>query len=289
MAIIPFVDTHFHLHDMKRQELRYVWLERDFVHPLLGDIDAIKAQHYWVQDFIAEIRFSSVPKAVHVQAALGIEDPVEETKWLQSFADEYGYPHAIVAECHLNQSDAEAVLERHSQFRNVRGIRDFGPGEYLLDPAWRAGFSLLERFNLICDIDTRPERAASLLDLAMTYPGVQIVVDHCALPEKRDADYFQMWRKALATMARAPNVTMKISGLGMCDNRWTLESVRPWILSCIEIFGVPRVVFGSNWPLDRLYSSYPDLVNAYRTILGGFSDADQLAMLSSNAERLFRI
>jgi predicted TIM-barrel fold metal-dependent hydrolase len=48
-------------------------------------------------------------------------------------------------------------------------------------------------------------------------------------------------------------------------------------------------VFGSNWPLDRLYSSYPDVVNAYRTILGGFSDAQQLAMLCGNAERLFRI
>ena len=44
MARIPFVDTHFHLHDMKRPELRYAWLEPDAVHPFLGNIDAIKAQ-----------------------------------------------------------------------------------------------------------------------------------------------------------------------------------------------------------------------------------------------------
>ena len=106
MAEIPFVDTHFHLHDMKRPELRYSWLEPDSVHGFLGNIDAIKAQHYWIEDYIAEIRFANVPKAVHVQAALGIPDPVNETKWLQAFADRTGYPHGIVAECHLADPDA---------------------------------------------------------------------------------------------------------------------------------------------------------------------------------------
>jgi len=289
MATVPFVDTHFHLHDMKRPELRYLWLERDWVHPLLGDIDPIKAQHYWIQDFIAETRFSNVSKAVHVQAALGTLDPVDETKWLQAFADQFGYPQGIVAECHLNQPDAQSVLERQIQHKNVRGIRDFGPGDYLMDPAWRAGFKLLKKFELVSCIDTRPERAANLVDLAKAHPDVPICIDHCALPEKRDSDYYQMWRKALGEMAKAPNITMKISGLGMCDNRWTLDSPRPWILSCIENFGTSRVVFGSNWPVDRMYSSYPDIVNAYRTILGGFTSDEQLAMLSGNAERLFRI
>jgi predicted TIM-barrel fold metal-dependent hydrolase len=289
MTTVPFVDTHFHLHDMKRPELRYLWLECDSVHPLLGDIDPLKSQHYWIQDFMAEIRFSNVPKAVHVQAALGTPDPVDETKWLQAFADKFGYPQGIVAECHLNQPDAQSVLERHLQCENVRGIRDFGLGEYLLDPAWRAGFKLLSKFNLVSCIDTRPHRAANLVDLATAYPHVQICVEHCAVPERRDPDYFQMWRRAIGAMADAPNITMKVSGLGMCDGRWTLDSLRPWVLSCIEIFGTSRVVFGSNWPVDRMYSSYPDIVNAYRTILGGFSDAEQLAMLSGNAERLFRI
>jgi predicted TIM-barrel fold metal-dependent hydrolase len=289
MPTVPFVDTHFHLHDLKRPELRYLWLEPDWIHPLLGDIDPLKSQHYWIQDFMAEIRFSNVPKAVHVQAALGTADPVNETKWLQGFADRFGYPQGIIAECHLSQPDAQAVLERHLQYENVRGIRDFGPGDYLLDPAWRAGFKLLGKLKLVSCVDTRPERAAKLLDLATAYPDIQICVDHCGLPEKRDSNYFQLWRTAMGALAKAPNITMKISGLGMCDNRWTLDSLRPWILACIEIFGTSRVVFGSNWPVDRMYSSYPDIVNAYRTILGGFTDAEQLAMLCGNAERLFRI
>ena len=101
MAELPFVDTHFHLHDMKHPKLRYGWLEPDAVHGFLPDTDPLKAQRYRIKDYLAEIRFSNVPKAIHVQAAVDTPDPVAETEWLQAFADESGYPQGIVAECHL--------------------------------------------------------------------------------------------------------------------------------------------------------------------------------------------
>jgi len=289
MAEIPFVDTHFHLYDMKRPELRYSWLEPDAIHGFLGNIDALKAQHYWIDDYIAEIRFSNVPKAVHVQAALGISDPVNETKWLQTFADATGYPHGIVAECHLADPDAAGVLDRHLHFPNVRGIRDFGNGRYLLDAAWRGGFGRLKRDNLVACIDTRIQHFDDLIDLATSFPDTMICVDHCAIPEARDEGYFERWSTALRALARADNIVMKISGLGMMDRRWTIESLRPWVLGSIEAFGVDRVVFGTNWPVDRMFSSYPDLINAYAKIISGFTPEEQTKMFSRNAQKLFRI
>jgi predicted TIM-barrel fold metal-dependent hydrolase len=289
MADIPFVDTHFHLHDLKRPELRYVWLEPESVHSFLGNIDALKAQHYWIEDYLAEIRFSNVTKAIHMQAALGTPDPVNETKWIQAFADRTGFPQGIVAECHLAEPDAEAVLERHTRYANVRGIRDFGKGRYLLDAAWRSGFKALKRHNLVACIDTRPDLFDDLLDLAKTFPDIAVSVDHCGIPQKRDPEYFKYWLAGQKKLAAADNVTMKISGLGMADRLWTIESLKPWVLGCIEAFGVDRVVFGTNWPVDRLFSSYPDIVNAYAKIIAGFSNEEQTKMFSGNAERLFRI
>lgn len=289
MADIPFVDTHFHLYDMKRPELRYSWLERDAIHGFLGNIDALKAQHYWIDDYIAEIRFSNVPKAVHVQAALGVSDPVNETKWLQTFADATGYPHGIVAECHLADPDAAEVLDRHLDYANVRGVRDFGNGRYLVDTAWRAGFRHLKRHNLVACIDTRIQHFDDLIDLATSFPDTMICVDHCAIPEARDEGYFKCWSTAIRALARAENILMKISGLGMMDRRWTIESLRPWVLGSIEAFGVDRVVFGTNWPVDRMFSSYPDLINAYAKIISGFTIEEQTEMFARNAERLFRI
>ena len=188
---------------------------------------------------------------------------MNETKWLQAFADKTGFPQGIVAECHLAQPDAEAVLERHMQYANVRGVRDFGDGRYLVDPAWRAGFAFMQRHNLVSCIDTRIQFFDDLLDLAGAFPNIMICVDHCAIPEARDDDYFKRWSTAMRALARADNVVMKISGLGMMDRLWTVESIRPWVLGSIEAFGVDRVVFGSNWPVDRMFSSYPDLINAY--------------------------
>lgn len=289
MAELAFVDTHFHLHDMKHPSLRYGWLEPDAVHGFLPDTDPLKAQRYRIKDFLAEIRFANVPKAIHVQAAVGTPDPVVETAWLQAFADETGYPQGIVAECHLARPDAAAVLDRHLQFANVRGIRNFGEGDYLMDPAWRKGFAELGPRSLVACIDTRVERADKILDLARTFPETILCVDHCAIPMGRDAASFTAWRKAIDVMASSGNVVMKVSGLGMCDPLWTVDSIRPYVLSSLEAFGAERIVMGTNWPVDRMFSSYPDVINAYAEIISDLSRADQTKLFSANAERIFRI
>lgn len=289
MAAIPFVDTHFHLHDLKHPALRWSWLERDAVHPSLGDIDAIKAQHYCIQDFIAETRFSNVTKAIHVQAALGSADPVEETKWLQAFADRFGFPHGIVAECHLAQPDAQAVLERHVEYANVRGIRELVAVETLSDPNWIRGFKLLPRFRLVPCVSTTHEHLPRVSHLAAQLGDAPLCIEHCAFPMERSKEYFEAWRRAVRVLAGSQNVHVKISGLGMFDRLWTVDSFRPWVLECIEAFGPERVMFGTNWPLDRLSSSYPDLIAAYDTLIAGFRPAERLAMFAGNAERVFRI
>ena len=289
MAELAFVDTHFHLHDLKHPTLRYGWLQPDAVHGFLPDTDPLKSQRYRIKDYLAEVRFANVIKAVHVQAAVDTPDPVDETAWLQAFADQTGYPQGIVAECHLARPDAAAVLDRHLKYRTVRGIRNFGEGNYLVDPAWRRGFAELAPRNLVSCIDTRIERADDILDLARAFPTTLICIDHCAIPMQRNGAYFRKWRQAMTVMASSANVTMKISGLGMCDPLWTVESIRPYVLGSIEAFGVDRVVFGTNWPVDRMYSSYPDVINAYAEIISGFSRDEQVKMFSGNAEKLFRI
>lgn len=289
MADLPFVDTHFHLHDMKHPSLRYGWLEPDAVHGFLPDTDPLKAQRYRIKDYLAETRFHNVVKAIHVQAALDTPDPVDETAWLQAFADETGFPQGIVAECHLARADAADVLDRHLQFANVRGVRNFGEGRYLLDPAWRRGFAALEPRNLVACIDTRVEGKDDIRDLARAFPHTVLCIDHCAVPAGRDGESFGRWRAAMDVMAESPNVVMKVSGLGMGDPGWSVESIRPYVLGAIEAFGVDRIVFGSNWPVDRLFSSYGDVVNAYAAIIAGFSPDEQRALFSGNAERIFRI
>jgi predicted TIM-barrel fold metal-dependent hydrolase len=285
----PFVDTHVHYIDLKDPNLYYAWLQPDWVHPVLGDIDGLKVLKYTADHFIAETRFQNVTKAVHVQAALGIADPVEETRWLQEQADRTGFPHGIVAHCDLAGADAEETIERHMAYPNLRGIRDFGEGDYLVDETWRKGYGLLAKHDLVFCLDLVPENLPAVRALADTYPDVVLCIDHAGFPRRRDDDYFQMWKRGMDEAAGAPNTVVKISGLGMCDNRWTVDSFRPWVEGCIETFGIERSFFGTNWPVDRLYSSYGDVLDAYAEIISSYSPAEQEALFSKNAERIFRI
>ena len=82
---------------------------------------------------------------------------------------------------------------------------------------------------------------------------------------------------------------MKISGLGMVDHAWTVESLGPWVRGCIDAFGADRCFFGTNWPVDRLYSSYGDVLDAYAELIADLPEADQGGLFSENANRLFRL
>jgi len=286
---LPFVDTHVHFWNLKHPMLRWGWLEPDFVHPLLGDIDGLKRTRYAADEYLAETRFDGADKVIHVQAALGSPDPVAETAWLEEMADRTGAPHAIVAEAWLAKPDVEQQLERHARYPRLRGIRDFGEGEYLADPAWERGYALLERFDLVCCLDSEADRFSLARALAERHPGVTMCLDHCGVPLERSREYFEHWRTELHALALAPNVVVKVSGLAMRDPAWTVESIRPWVLECIEAFGPERTVFATNWPVDSLFSTYGDVVRAYRTILSEFSAPEQAAMLADNAERIFRL
>lgn len=289
MARLPFVDTHVHFIDLKDPSLFYAWLQPEFVHPLLGDIDGIKAQKYTVEHYIAETRFQNVTKCVHVQAAIGIADPVEETRWLQEQADHFGFPHGIVAHCDLASPDAEKTIERHMAYPNMRGIRDFGQGDYLVDARWQSGYGLLAKHDLVFCLDLVPEDLPKVRALADLYPDVVLCIDHAGFPRRRDSEYFEMWRRGMNEAAGARNTVVKISGLGMGDNRWTVDSIRPWVESSIDAFGIERSFFGTNWPVDRLFSSYGDVLDAYAEIVSGYSESEQEALFSKNAERVFRI
>jgi predicted TIM-barrel fold metal-dependent hydrolase len=287
-----FVDAHVHFWDLRSLDVRWEWLEWDYdePHPLFGNYDAIKAPRYGPTAFRAESRGSGTVKVVHMQAAIGTVDPVAETGWLEQQAAATGWPDAIVAHTDLRSRDVDRELERHAEASpRLRGIRDFSSGDYLVEPAFRRGYAALERLQLVCDLDCRWEDMEKARDLALAVPGVTMVIDHAGYPQRRDDNYFESWRRGLRALAKADNAVVKISGLGMGDPAWTPDSIRRWVLTCIETFGTGRAFFGTNWPVDRLFSSYDYLVGAYRSLVADLTPAEQDALFVGNAERVYRI
>jgi predicted TIM-barrel fold metal-dependent hydrolase len=286
---LPFLDSHVHFFDLDDPSLRYSWLLPEAPHEDmgLGDYRAMRSQRYWADDFIAETRFANVAGAIHVQAATGIDDPVSETRWLQSFADRVGTPQGIVAYADLADPGVAKLIERHAAFANLCGIRDLRYDGYLSDPQWERGYALLERHGLVACDDPSVEEMGLARALAERHPGITLCIDHAGYPRRRDDLYFSAWSAGIRELAQAPNVVIKISGLGMADHTWTVDSLRPWVHTCIDAFGPTRSFFGTNWPVDRLWSGYGDVLDAYAELIADLPLADRAAMFCGNAVRIF--
>ena len=287
---LDFVDSHVHYYDMQHPELVYGHWQPGVPHHTLGwQIQKLAERNYIAEDYIAETRNSNVTKSVHVQAAIGSPDPVTETEWLQEAAERTGFPHGIVAHADLRDPGVGAVLERHCQSPNMRGIRDFSYGDYLVEPDYHRGFALFEQFNLVSSMPAQWQDMEKVRDLAHKFPNITIVVDHTGMPDERTDEYFEQWKRGVAVAASCDNVRWKISGLGMGDHDWTVDSIRPWVLASIETVGVERCFFGTNWPVDWLWSTYDELIDAYTEIISDFSRDEQIRLFSGTAEEIYRI
>lgn len=292
------VDPHHHLWDRERHH--YPWLAKPVVSGIVGDTTPL-CRNYLVADFMADHGDLEVVKSVHLQAEIDHDLSVEETRWLQSLADAGpGFPHGIVAFADLSAPDVETVLAAHCESANMRGIRQilnihrdpqktFVTRDYMADEAWQRGFGLLAKHGLSFDMQLYGPQMAQGAATARRHADTRIVVNHTGMPIDRDPDGIAGWRQGMRELAACPNVTVKISGLGMTDHRWTTDSIRPFVLETIEIFGTGRCLFASNFPVDRLFSSYAAVWAAYDEITREFSADERAALFCGNAERVYRL
>ncbi|MGH6919283.1 MAG: amidohydrolase family protein [Geminicoccaceae bacterium] len=298
---MQIIDPHHHLWDLERHD--YPWLRPETAHPA-GDLAPI-CQSYRLEDFLFDAAGLELVKSAHLQAEIDRRDTVAETAWLQAIADapdSRGFPHGIVAFADLADPKVEATLERHCRYPNMRGIRyllnyEAGlplycateRGDWLRDPQWRKGFGLLARYGLSFDLQIFWQQMADALDLARAFPDTQVILNHTGMPRKREPAYVEAWRNGMGTLAAAPNVAVKISGLGMFHHDWTAETIRPFVLDTIEIFGVERCMFASNFPVDKLASDYANIWRAFEEITTGFAPEERRALFYDNAARLYRL
>lgn len=296
---LRIVDPHVHLWDLSRA--RYGWLQDE---PLpnnpAGDMRPIAGRDYLLKDYLADTTGWRVDKIVHVEAGMPRGEQLGETDWLQAMADAYGYPQGVVAGADLLDPGLDALLEAHAARANVRGVRQivcwhedplktYTEHDLLLDPAWVAGFSKLARHGLSFDLQLYPSQMATAAELAARYPDVPMIVNHAGLPTDRDEVGMERWRAGLRLLAARPQVSIKISGLGITDRAWTTESLRPIVLECIDAFGTGRAMFASDFPVERVHGTFDAFYSAFDAITAGFSADERDRLFAANAEAIYRI
>ena len=301
MALPTFIDTHHHLWDLENNP--YPWLTEGIDH-FIGDYSIFR-RTYLISHLHEDAKGLPLAKSVHVQAEWDHEsDPVGETAWLQSVADSddsRGMPHAIIGFADLSQPDAPELVARHAEYPNWRGIRHMlnwaedptwrftDRNDLMTDADWLRGYRALADHDGSFDLQVWPWQLEDAADLAHRVPNVPIVLDHTGMPRDWDDAGIELWRKGMSALASADNVSVKISALGMFSGEFTADRIRGFVLDTIDIVGVDRCMFASNYPVDMMFSSYAAIWHAYDEITADFSDSDRQKLFETNAERYYRI
>ncbi len=291
------VDAHHHLWDL--EACHYPWLMARGVRRFFGDPTPIQ-KNYLVDDLRVDAADYVLDASVHIQVGVTPGDELRETQWLQAVGDEQGLPSAIVAFCELDALDAPRQLEAQRSFSRVRGVRQIvgrsdeedrqtGSGGLVDDPVWRDNLALLGDMGLSFDLQMTPGQVHKVVDALSHAPDTLVAVCHCGSPWDQTPKGLAMWREGMALLASMPNVYCKISGLGMFDHDWSVDSIRPMVESCVELFGAERAMFGSNFPVDKLHGSYRDIFGAFEKIVAGMDDAEQEKLFGETAKVFYRI
>lgn len=296
---VPIIDPHQHFWDLDRNYLP--WLRDQPPIPFrYGDYSAIR-KNYMPADYHRDAGGMSLVGTVFVETEWDRADPVGETRWVHALAKQAGLPTAMVCHVTLHRSDAADILAQQAQFPLVRGIRHkpaavSSPDKIVTglpgsmdDPTWRRSYALLEKYNLSFDLQTPWWHLEEGARLAADFPRIPIILNHTGLPRNRSDEELAGWRRAMERFAAAPNVTVKISGLGEPDIPWSIERNRQVILDTIRVFGEDRCMFASNFPVDGLTGSMATIFAGFAETAKTMGTDVQTKLFAGNARRIYRL
>lgn len=278
------VDSHQHFWDL--DQVDYPWLTADF-----GPI----FRTFTPEELEPQLAAAGIDRTVLVQAANSFED----TDSMLAHAEAHEWIGAVVGWVPLEEpvAAARALDERYLANRWFRGIRHLNHNEadpdWLVRPAVLEGLRVLQERRLVYEVvSVHPLHLLHVPTLARTCPELTIVIDHLAKPPISSGDY-DAWKADLRTAAEHPNVHAKISGLNTAADwqSWSGEDLVEPIGFAIEVFGIERLLFGSDWPVAILAGDYAKVWAETSHALDrlGVNGAERAAILGHNAAALYSL
>jgi L-fuconolactonase len=267
------IDAHHHL-------WRYVPEE----YPWMADNMPILRKDYLVGDLNAVAQAAGVTGTIAVQA----RQIVEETEWLSQIAAKSDLIRGVVGWAPLVDAAVGTLLERFASLPKVKAVRHVLHDEpddfYMLRDDFNRGISHLRRFGLRYDVLIFERHLPQTIEFVDRHPGQIFIVDHIAKPRIQEQQ-ISPWREYLGELARRDNVYCKLSGMVTeADwHSWTDDDLKTYFQIALESFGPARLMFGSDWPVLTLASSYSLWLRTVKLAIAGLSLNEQRQVLCHTA------
>ncbi|WP_027135368.1 amidohydrolase family protein [Geminicoccus roseus] len=296
--MIPIIDAHHHI--WRKNDL--AWLSGPMQPRIFGPYEPIR-RDYPIEEYLADLDGCGVVGSVYVQTNWPKGGELDEVRWVEAEARRSGWPQAIVSYLDLlDVKGAEAMLDaQQAASPRLRGVRmqlhwhenplyRFAADANLMgDARLRRNLAMIAERGLLFDFQIFASQMRDGAALAADLPGLPFVLMHAGMLEDLSPQGRSAWREGMRRLADQPNVHVKLSGLGTFLHRCDPAHVEDVTLQTVEMFGPERCVFGSNFPIEKLWTSYPALVEAHRRALSSLDETAQRRILHDNAASLYRL
>jgi predicted TIM-barrel fold metal-dependent hydrolase len=290
------IDAHHHI--WRRRDLP--WLEGPMQPRIFGPYEPIR-RDYPIGEFLDDIAGTGVVQSVYVQANWAKTAFEDEVAYVQNAADETGFPQGIVGYADFLADDVRPQLDRLKKYRGMRGVRmqlhwhenpqyRFAAEPDLTgNPTLQRNVARLGDYGWSFDLQVFAGQMAGAAELAASAPKVTFILQHAGMLEDTSERGWKEWREGMRQLAAAPNVVSKLSALGTFIHRNDPDHIASIVRETVKIFGPGRCMFGSNFPVEKLWTKYSDLVTAYRDALAPLGEATSRAVLYDTAARVYRL
>ena len=259
-------------------------------------------EYGWIDDAMAAIRRDFLPADLApLLGAHGLEGTIavqarqclEETRWLLGLASGSPIIRGVVGWVPLADSRLGEILDGIAD-RRLLGVRHVVQGEsdprFLEGAAFNAGIRTITGRGLVYDLLVFADQLPAVMAFVDRHPQQRFVLDHIAKPRVEGAPP-DSWRRQLAELARRQNVCCKFSGVvtEVPGWRWDLALLEPYFSVVLDAFGPRRLMFGSDWPVCLVGSTYARWFEAVRTLAADLSSAEQARILGETAAEAYRV
>jgi predicted TIM-barrel fold metal-dependent hydrolase len=289
------IDSHFHIWRQKDQP----WLVGPMVPRIFGPYEPIR-RDYPIEEFLADQKGSGVEKAVYVQTNWAKEDFEKEVAFLTDTAKASGWPHAIVGYADMTVDDVRPQIDRLKKYPLLRGVRmqlhwhetpafRFAKSaDQVIDPTVKKNVARLRDYGLSFDLQLFPAQMKDGLELVGENPETDFILTHTGMLTDLVEPVVEEWKAGLRTLAKAPNLYAKLSGLGTFVHRNDPEVIGVVVDNAVEILGSDRLIFGSNFPIEKLWTTHAELIAAHRKAVAKHGPKAEADIFWNTAERVYR-
>lgn len=290
------IDSHFHVW----RQADMPWLSGPMQPRIFGPYEPIR-RDYLMREYLEDIAGQGVEKSVYVQANWPVDQAEKEVAWVESVAWDYGFPHGIVGYADMTVEDARPALDRLALHPRMRGIRQqfhwhenaqyrfAAHADLCRDPKVQRNVARLADYGWAFDLQVFASQMAGAAELARACPDVTFVLQHAGMLEDLSDQGRAAWRDGMALLAACPNVVSKLSGFGTFIHQNDAGHIAWLISQTVDLFGADRCLFGSNFPIEKLWTSYADLIAAHRAGAAHLSQSEQEAIFYRTAQRVYRL